>query len=203
MKQITRIVLTGGPCSGKSTFMDLALEYFTKKGYVVLVDHEAATDLITGGISPASMEMYHFQKYCIALQLKKEELFMQAAHEIKGDKVLVFYDRAILDDKGYVTPDDFKEILSTFDMKEEELIDRYDLILHLTTRAKSKAEEFSNETNAGRYENASEACLVDDTILLSWSVHPNHVIIEGEDNFDLKMQKTINAIETYLKGISD
>ena len=113
MKTIKKIVFTGGPCSGKTTFMSRAEEIFGERGYRVIVDNESATDLISGGISPATLGMYEFQKYCIGLQLKKEELYEQAANEIEGDKVIIFYDRGIIDDKGYV-PNDFTEILSTF-----------------------------------------------------------------------------------------
>ena len=79
MKTIKKIVFTGGPCSGKTTFTSRAEEIFAERGYRVIIDHESATDLISGGISPATMGMYEFQKYCVALQLKKEEICMRAA----------------------------------------------------------------------------------------------------------------------------
>ncbi|MBQ2232770.1 MAG: AAA family ATPase [Erysipelotrichaceae bacterium] len=84
MKTIKRIVFTGGPCSGKTTFTSRAQSVFSDRGYRVIIDHESATDLISGGISPATMGMYDFQKYCIDLQLKKEELCYKAAQEIEG-----------------------------------------------------------------------------------------------------------------------
>ena len=199
MKTITKIVLTGGPCSGKSTFMNLAKTYFEKKGYTILIDNESATDLISGGISPATMGMYQFQKYCIGLQLKKEELFDMAAHEIKGEHVLIFFDRAILDDKGYVSEEDFKEILSTFDIKEEDLPSRYDMVIHLTTSAKGLENVYSDETNKARYEDTDGAIIVDDMLLKSWEVHPNHIIIDSNSNFAEKMDTAIKCIDDYLK----
>ena len=54
MKTIKKIVFTGGPCSGKTTFMSRAEEIFGERGYRVIVDNESATDLISGGISPAT-----------------------------------------------------------------------------------------------------------------------------------------------------
>lgn len=198
MKTIKRIVLTGGPCSGKSTFMTLAQQIFPKYGYQVMIDHEAATDLITGGISPATMGMYQFQKYCIGLQLKKEELFLQAAEEIKAEKVLVFFDRGILDDRGYVTGEEFTEILSDFDVKEEELPDRYDLVLHLTTSAKGSAAAYTLANNEARYEDVDGACRVDDSTCESWDVHSNRVIIKEEDDFHVKMDNAINAVLSFL-----
>lgn len=197
-KTIKHIICTGGPCSGKSTFLSRVEEIFSERGYRVLVDHETATDLITGGISPATLGMYEFQKYCIGLQLKKEELYEQAANEIEGDKVLIFYDRGIIDDKGYV-PNDFEEILSTFNKTEEECKNHYDLVMHLTTAAKGGDDLYTTANNAARYENSSMAREVDDTIRESWAGHPNIVVINSEEDFDLKMRKAIQAVFSFLK----
>ncbi len=198
MKIIKKIVFTGGPCSGKTTFMSRAQEIFAERGYRVIIANESATDLISGGISPATIGMYHFQKYVIALQLKKEELCYQAAQEIEGEKVLVFMDRGILDNKGYVSDEEFTEILKGFDLKEEDLNNRYDLVMHLVTSAKGAEEAYSLSNNAARYESIEEARRVDDTILASWSKHPNRVIVTNEDDFEVKLRKAIQAVFTYL-----
>lgn len=196
-KTIKHIICTGGPCSGKSTFLSRVEEIFSERGYRVLVDHETATDLITGGISPATLGMYEFQKYCIGLQLKKEELYEQAANEIEGDKVIIFYDRGIIDDKGYV-PNDFTEILSTFNKTEEECKLHYDLVIHLTTAAKGGDDLYTTANNAARYEDSNMAREVDDTIRESWLGHPNIVVIESEADFDVKMRKAIQAVFSFL-----
>lgn len=49
---IKRIVLTGGPCAGKSTALSKLESYLLEKGYVVLIVPESATELIKGGIRP-------------------------------------------------------------------------------------------------------------------------------------------------------
>lgn len=198
-KIIKQIVCTGGPCSGKSTFMSRAEEVFAERGYRVLIDHEAATDLITGGISPATMGMYEFQKYCIGLQLKKEELYRKAAENIQADKVLILYDRGILDDKGYVSQEEFTELLKGFDVTEQECRDNYDMVMHLVTAAKGDNGAYTLENNAGRYEDAEQAAKVDDIIMDAWKGHRNIVYIKNEDDFELKMRKAIQAIFTYLK----
>lgn len=197
MKTIRRIVFTGGPCSGKTTFMSRAEEVFAERGYRVIVDHESATDLISGGISPATLDMYSFQKYVIDLQLKKEDLCYRAAKEIEGDNVLIFIDRGLLDDKGYVTPEEFSEILGNFDVKEDELFDRYDMVIHLTTSAKGQEDSYGYN-NEARYETVDEAIQVDDTILHCWDGHPNRVVIDTEKEFEIKMRKAIQAVFTYL-----
>jgi len=198
MKTIKRIVFTGGPCSGKTTFTSRAQQVFAERGYRVIIDHESATDLITGGISPATMGMYEFQKYCIALQLKKEEICCQAAKEISGDKVIVFMDRGILDDLAYVGEDDFREILKDFNMKPEEMNDRYDMVVHLVTSAKGKEEAYTYANNSARYETIEEARVMDDMALNAWKDHPNRVIIGNETEFEVKMIKAIQSVLEYL-----
>ena len=198
MKTIKRIVFTGGPCSGKTTFTSRAQEVFAERGYRVIIDHESATDLITGGISPATMGMYEFQKYCVALQLKKEELCYQAAKEIAGDKVLIFIDRGIYDDMAYVGKEDFIEILKGFGMTLDDINPRYDMVVHLVTAAKGKEEAYTYTNNAARYETIEEARAMDDMALRSWETHPNRVIIGNENEFEVKMAKAIQSVFEYL-----
>ena len=152
MKTIKKILFTGGPCSGKTTFTSRAEEVFAERGFRVIVDHESATDLISGGISPATMGMYEFQKYCVALQLKKEEICLRAAQEIQGDKVIIFIDRGLADDMSYVGEEAFAEILKEFNLKVDDIYGRYDLVIHLTTAAKGKEEAYTYANNSARYE---------------------------------------------------
>ena len=52
--EITKIVITGGPCAGKSTAISWVQNAFTQMGYTVLFVPETATELITGGVAPWS-----------------------------------------------------------------------------------------------------------------------------------------------------
>ena len=198
MKTIKKILFTGGPCSGKTTFTSRAEEIFAERGYRVIIDHESATDLISGGISPATMGMYEFQKYCVALQLKKEEICMRAAKEIQGDKVLIFIDRGLPDDLAYVGEDAFREILKEFDIKIEEMNNRYDMVVHLVTSAKGKEEAYTYSNNSARYESIEDARKMDDLALEAYKDHPNRVIIDNETDFEIKMRKAIQTVFEYL-----
>lgn len=198
MKTIKKILFTGGPCSGKTTFTSRAEEIFAERGYRVIIDHESATDLISGGISPATMGMYEFQKYCVALQLKKEEICMRAAQEIQGDKVLVFIDRGLPDDLAYVGEEAFAEILKEFNIKIDEMNSRYDLVVHLVTSAKGKEEAYTYANNSARYESIEDARKMDDLALEAYKDHQNRVIIDNETDFELKMRKAIQAVFEYL-----
>ena len=81
MEQIIRtIVITGGPCAGKTTAMGWIKEAFSQKGYTVLVIPETATELISGGVAPWTCGTNALYQECqVELQLTKERLFLQAA----------------------------------------------------------------------------------------------------------------------------
>ena len=72
--QISKIVLTGGPCAGKSTAMSRIQEEFGELGYTVLFVPETATELITGGVAPwTCCTVAEYQICLLKLQLKKEK----------------------------------------------------------------------------------------------------------------------------------
>ena len=63
---VGKIVLTGGPCAGKTTTITKVEEHLIEKGYHVLVLNECATELIKGGIRPfgyGAVSVYDFQYY--------------------------------------------------------------------------------------------------------------------------------------------
>ena len=90
-KQIYRVVLTGGPASGKTTLISRILKEFKQDdGWRVITIPETATELISGfGINPfgVCMSMLKFQDFVIADQIHKEKLALQAAEVVPEEKV--------------------------------------------------------------------------------------------------------------------
>ena len=67
--KISKIVITGGPCAGKSTAMSWVQNVFTQMGYTVLFVPETATELINGGVAPWTCSTNtEFQKCQMKLQ---------------------------------------------------------------------------------------------------------------------------------------
>jgi transcriptional regulator with XRE-family HTH domain len=84
-KQIYKITITGGPCSGKSTAMSWLQTEFNKKGYMVLFVPETASELILGGVSPWTVDgNKNFESYILRLQLQKEQLYEEAARPFRS-----------------------------------------------------------------------------------------------------------------------
>lgn len=197
--EVTKIVITGGPCAGKSTGFSRIQEEFTTMGYRVLFVPETATELITGGIAPWTCKNSdEFQKYLMKLQLEKEKVFYDAALSMSGSKVLIVCDRGMLDNKAYMTADSFNSALEELGYNEIELRDNYDAIFHLVTAANGAEEFYTTANNTARTETPEEARLIDDKLISAWTGHPHFRVIDNSTSFDGKIKRLIKEIATFL-----
>ena len=137
--QITKIVITGGPCAGKTTGMGRIQKEFVKLGYKVLFVPETATELITGGVAPWTLvSNEEYQKCQISLQKRKEEIFEQAAGKMGAEKVLIVCDRGVMDNRAYMNDLEFENVMRALGLHEVEERDQYDAVFHLNTAAKGR-----------------------------------------------------------------
>lgn len=197
-KIVKKIVLTGGPCAGKTTAMNWIQNFFQKQGYKVLFIPEAATNLIIGGITPFEMSnCYDFQKAIFDAQMSYEKIFEESVKSLPQDKVLIVCDRGLLDNKAYMSKRDFSFIMKNFNLTESKMMDRYDAVFHLVTAAKG-AKEHYNLDNAARTETIEEAAHIDDLIINSWTGHPHLRIIDNSTNFEEKMKRLLSEISGVL-----
>ena len=79
---VTRILLTGGPCGGKTSALAAIKSDLTQLGYKVLEVPEAATIIAKGGAMIAAesftaQEGLSFQKALIKMQIALEESFLE------------------------------------------------------------------------------------------------------------------------------
>lgn len=195
---ITKIVITGGPCAGKTTGMSWIEHAFTERGYKVLFVPETATELITGGVAPWVCPNIEFQKCLLSLQLKKEAVYEQAARTMKEDKILIVCDRGVIDNKSYMTNEEFTDVLSAFNLNEVELRDTYDAVFHLVTAAKGAEEFYTTANNSARTETPEQAVAADDKLIAAWTGHPHFRIIDNSTSFEDKMKRLIKEITSFL-----
>lgn len=59
---VTKIVITGGPCAGKSTAMSWIQNAFSQMGYAVLFVPETATDLTTANVIRYNGRLYNITR---------------------------------------------------------------------------------------------------------------------------------------------
>ena len=156
--EITKIVITGGPCAGKTTAMSWIKEEFTRKGYAVLFIAETATELISSGAAPWTLTSNEAYQNCqMRMQLGKEKIYELAAQSMKQEKVLIVCDRGALDNKVYMSDEIFERILQSLHTTEEELRNNYDAVFHLVTAAKGAEAFYTTANNQARIETAEEA----------------------------------------------
>lgn len=197
--EIPKIVITGGPCAGKTTAMSWVQNAFTQMGYTVLFVPETATELITGGVAPWTCGTNaEYQKCQLKLQLEKEKIFEQAARTMKAEKILIVCDRGTLDNKAYMSEDEFADAVSFIGSNEVELRDNYDAVFHLVTAAKGAAEFYTTSNNEARKETAEEAAALDDKIISSWTGHPHFRVIDNSSDFEIKLKRLVAEIASFL-----
>ena len=197
--EITKIVITGGPCAGKTTAMSWIQSNFTKMGYTVLFVPETATELITGGVAPWTCgSNVDYQKCQMQLQLAKEKIFAQGATSMPAQKVLIVCDRGALDNKAYMTDLDFACVLEALGCNEVELRDNYDAVFHLVTAAKGAEKFYTTANNTARTETVEQAAALDDKLIAAWTGHPHLRVIDNATDFEDKLKRLIAEISTFL-----
>ncbi|MBE6018153.1 MAG: helix-turn-helix domain-containing protein [Lachnospiraceae bacterium] len=198
-QEITKVVITGGPCAGKTTAMSWVQNAFAELGYKVLFVPETATELDQGGIKYNSCESpVSFQKCLLKLQLEKEKVYEMAARMMPDEKILIVCDRGALDNKAYMSELDFLSCLSFIDSNEVELRDNYDAVFHLVTAAKGAEDCYTTANNAARRETPAQAAALDDKLISAWTGHPHLRVIDNSTSFENKMKRLIAEISAFL-----
>lgn len=202
MKNITKIVLTGGPCGGKTSSLKIIRKYFENKGFSVFVSAEPVTELMFAGITPTNVTNYFdFQDTILKMYMEKERVLLDYVCNGKvqtKENVLIIFDRGILDIKAYMLDEEFDKLLKLNNLTIDKIIGKYDAVFHLVTTAKGAEKFYGTETNSTRYESLEDAIKTDDRTLDCWNVFKNLKIIDNSTSFDEKMSRLIAGIEKIV-----
>ena len=197
--QIFKIVLTGGPCAGKTTILNAVSKYLKESNIPFVTVPETATELIINGITPSSMKTYDFQKMIMKRQLTKEhdaeEYFLN--NFANHDKCVIIYDRGIFDGAAYMDGIEFERLLSEFELKGMSNIDKYDLVLDLLSVASCKKEAY-NLDNEARSETVTEAEILDTKTSNAWSNHHNLKLLSSKVSIEEETQTVLSYIKNIL-----
>lgn len=197
---IKRIVLTGGPCAGKSTSLEMIEKHLREKGYIVYTIQESATELINSGIKPFGenkIDLIKFQEIILKYQLDKEALIESVAKtNFENRDIIIIYDRGIIDNKAYIGQEVFDKLLNKYNLNEIELLDKYDLVIHLESAAKSSG--YTRENNKARNEDKETAIEMDTKTFEAWKYHRNLVRVSCYDSFDEKQEIIKKIIDNNL-----
>ena len=187
-----KIVITGGPCAGKTTLIGILGPELVKHGKSVYVLEECATEVLAQGLTPDTCgSVLAFQRHVFDRQLAKEAQLSKL-----DDDVIVLLDRGLMDNAGYLPDDELDMLLAEQGMTRADAYARYDAVIHLVTAAIGAEEFFSHATNEHRLEGVEEAVRVDEALVRGWSGHPNLQIIDNQGTFEDKLERAVAAVLT-------
>lgn len=205
MNEIKKIVLTGGPCAGKTTALVKIIEHFSSLGYKVFTIPEVPTLFLQAGmdyLTPNRNFFYEGEKATLEIQLQLEDKFMKIAEQVEEPAVVVC-DRGTMDISAYLKPEMWEEITLRVGTTTQQLIERYDAVLHLVSAADGAEQFYTTSTNAQRVEQKNEEGLriareLDKKVINAWSGHPHLRVINNHDDFDTKLNRVLKEISGVL-----
>lgn len=205
MNDIKKIVLTGGPCAGKTTALVRIIEHFSSLGFKVFTIPEVPTLFTQAGMNYLTKNQgffYEGEKATLEIQLALEDKFMRMAQECTKPCIIVC-DRGAMDISAYMSPETWNQITRAVGTSTPELHERYDAVLHLVSAADGAEQYYTTSNNAQRYEQMNEEGLriargLDKKVIHAWTGHPHLRVINNHDDFDCKMNRVIKEISNVL-----
>ena len=131
-------------------------------------------------------------KVILKLQLYKEERFNEMLNHFSDDcKVVIISDRGVIDNKAYLGEELFQKLLDDNNLKEEDLLKEYDLVIHMITVASDMENRYGKANNTARFEDASEAVDLDKRTSEAWKKHKNVKVVPVCEFLDEKIDQAI------------
>jgi predicted ATPase len=187
---VKKIVLTGGPGAGKTAILELAKRQFS--GQLAIIP-ESASVIFGGGFwrhdtipgrKAAQRAIYYVQREFEAMLVEE------------GQTLVALCDRGTVDGAAY-WPDGFDEFFQELHTTRAAEYARYAAVIHLRTPA---TEHGYNAQNPLRTESAQQAQAIDQRIHELWSGHPRVTIINSAEDFLVKANRALAAIQKELMG---
>lgn len=212
-KRVYKIVLTGGPCGGKTTGQSRLSTFFENLGWKVFRVPETATVLLSGGIKfsdlnaeqdsggglesrqPAvASQAFKFQENLLRTMLQIENTFFELA-ESNDRNTLIICDRGAMDASAFISKEEWERMMQGNNWNSVELRDnRYNQIVHMVTAANGAEDFYTTEDHACRSEGMDLARDLDYNAASAWVGHPYFDVIDNSTEFEKKIRRMIASI---------
>ncbi|MFZ5980987.1 MAG: AAA family ATPase [Candidatus Zixiibacteriota bacterium] len=178
---ITRIVITGGPASGKTDFFERLKKIPDFKEFAFL--DELARWLLKS--RPSLRED--------PLELHRQIYLAQVARENELAGRSFIADRGTVDTRAYV-PEIFKLVGTT----REKEYRRYDAVIQLQTSAVLGADFFIPD--GIRRESVAQALELEKKLIKNWGNHPVYYYVNAENDPELKFDKFLKLLYDIIEN---
>jgi CYTH domain-containing protein/nucleoside-triphosphatase THEP1 len=203
--EIKKIVLTGGPCAGKTSALVRVIEHFSNIGYKVFTIPEVPTLFTQAGMNYLTTNrgfFYQGEKATLEIQMALEDKFTRMAQEC-DEPCIIVCDRGTMDISAYMDVATWDEITRAVGTSTPELRQRYDAVLHLVSAADGAEQFYTTANNASRNEANDEEGLriargLDKKVIKAWTGHPHLRVINNNEDFEKKMNRVVKEISDVL-----
>lgn len=197
------IVLTGGPCGGKTEILGRFKKLLKKLGFVAVIIPETATIIMSreekNNITLTNIER---QRQIAKHQIAQEEKYLAKAEKLvaEGKKPIIICDRALIDNKAYCTDEEWKILQSEFPALEHNHLyyERYHGAIFLPTAPKP----YYNRKNKVRKEGTHrEARKVNDATFKVYLPFEDLTHIGNPGGYEKKKLKADHALVHKVKRV--
>jgi len=196
-RRIHKLVLTGGPCGGKTTGQAHLATFFESLGWKVFRVPETATVLMSGGISFGELneeQVLDFQEHLVATMMALEDTYFSMAEKC-SQNCLIIADRGVMDASAFIARDAWDKILTKLSLEDIEISDnRYNHVVHLQSAAIGAEKFYTTEDHTARFEGLELARERDNNAMEAWRDHPYVDIIDNRADFDSKMNRLVDVV---------
>ena len=194
---IYKIVLTGGPCGGKTTSLARLAPYLRERGFEVITCPEAFSLLVSNGMpfdylgAVKGMDIV-VQDTVMDMQIGMEDSFERVLRA-RGKPAVLLCDRGLMDGSAYMKEEDWNKLMRKREIKcvSELREGRYNAVFHLVTAAEGAEEYYTLENNAVRTEPPELAKSLDHMTRNAWVGHPSLKIFDNSTDFETKLQRVV------------
>ena len=195
---IIKILFTGGSGAGKTSTIELVREHFENEGYDVFIVNEIPTMLLNNGFNSKRCGRMNFLELIAKIELYLSNLLVEQAQNSNNEKKMILFDKCPIDNIAFIEKDELTNMFKKLNTSFDEIINSFDLIVHLETIAKYYPELYTNDNNQNRTLDKDLAITRNNRLLEVYRQNPKCIVIEGCQDIKEKQEKVIKAIESIL-----
>lgn len=185
-----KIILTGGPCGGKTASIQFLSEKLSEQNYSVRIVDETANSLLKLGYMPnVNISTFDFQNLLFKIQFLNEYIS-------EGKSNILLCDRGLFDGKVYIDNNDFKKILDLNKVDEKKIFSTYDGALYFRSVSYEYPQEFSKKRI---YESPEVGRIRDERCKEIWTEKIIPCNYNNLDGFKNKQELIYLSLKTQLE----